>query len=222
MISAILLTIIRYEGFGLNALSCVSQLALVIAGFACSDDTDIINADPSVKTIGEELLKQQQHVVDTWEGTLRATGGALRPATSYWFMIDYQHTGNRWIYRSINQSPGEITVKVSDGSQQPLLRMEPNQAKEILEIIVSMDGSAKDQIHHLLSKTRQMVEHLRTSVEKKEAWYTFTAAFLKTIEYPMKITPLTKPQWERIDGTTSIHLFTEVRYVAKIPKRYGL
>ena len=60
-----------------------------------------------------------------------------------------------------------------------------------------MDGNAKDQIHHLLSKTRQMTEHLRKSrVEKREAWYTFTADFLKTIEYPMKAIRLTKPQWE--------------------------
>ena len=80
----------RYEGFGLNALSCLSQLALVIAGFAFVDDTDIINAAPSVNMIGEDLLtQQQQYVVDTWESTLRATGGALRQDKSYWYMIDY-------------------------------------------------------------------------------------------------------------------------------------
>ena len=82
-------------------------------------------------------------------------------------MIDYQHTGNRWLYRSINQLPGAITVKVSDGSRQSLLRLEPNQAKETLGIFVSMDGNAKYQVNHLLSKTRQIAEHLRTSrVEK--------------------------------------------------------
>ena len=52
-------------------------------------------------------------------GALRATGEDLRPDTSYWCMIDYQHTGNRWIYRSMNQSPGEITVKVTYDSRQP-------------------------------------------------------------------------------------------------------
>ena len=44
MISAILLTIMRDNGYGLDALSCLTQLALVIAGFAFVDDTDIINA----------------------------------------------------------------------------------------------------------------------------------------------------------------------------------
>ena len=80
----------------------MSQLALVIAGFVFVDDTDIINVAPTVNTTDEELLQQQQQLVDTWEGTLRATGGALRPDNFYWYMIDYQHTGNRWINRSIN------------------------------------------------------------------------------------------------------------------------
>ena len=57
MISAILLTNMLDEGFDLNVLSYLSQLALVIAGFAFVDDTDIINVATSVNTTGEELLK---------------------------------------------------------------------------------------------------------------------------------------------------------------------
>ena len=96
------------------------------------------------------------------------TSGALISDKSYWYMIDYQHTGNRWIYRSINQLPEAITVKVSDGSRQPLLPLEPNQVKETLGIFVSMHGNTKDQINHLLSKTGHMAEHLRTSRVENE------------------------------------------------------
>ena len=103
------------------ALSCLSQLALVIPGFVFVDDTDIINVAPSVNTTGEYLLKQQQNVVDTWEGTSRETWGELRSDKFYWYIIEYQHIENRLVYRSIDQLPGKITVKVSDGSKQPLL-----------------------------------------------------------------------------------------------------
>ena len=89
-------------------------------------------------------------------------------------------------------------VKVSDDSRQLLLRLEPNQARETLGICIAMDSNAKDHIHHLLSKTIQMAEHLRTSrIEKREVWYTFTAAFFKTIEYPMKATGFTKSQCKK-------------------------
>ena len=73
MINAILLMIIRDQGFGLDAVLCISQLALVIIDFAFINDTDIINAAKSVNTKEDLLLKQQQ-VVDTWEGILMVSG----------------------------------------------------------------------------------------------------------------------------------------------------
>ena len=60
LISAILLTIMRDQGFGLDTLSCMSSLALVIVGFAFVSDTNIINATKSVNIERENLLKQQQ------------------------------------------------------------------------------------------------------------------------------------------------------------------
>lgn len=71
-------------------------------------------------------------------------------------MIDYTHIGNLMLYRSIDQLPGEITAKVSHGSIQPLLRLEPSQAKETLGIFVLMDTNIKDQISPIIGKTRQM------------------------------------------------------------------
>ena len=52
---------------------------------------DIINAAKSVNTTGEELLlKKKKNVVDTWECTLKATGGTLRSDKFYWYIIDYK------------------------------------------------------------------------------------------------------------------------------------
>ena len=83
----------------------------------------------------------------------------MQPDKSYWYIIDYQHIGNLWVYRSIDQLPGEITVTVSDSSRQPLLLLEPHQVKTTLGVFISTDDKTKDQIHHLLSKTRQIEEH---------------------------------------------------------------
>ena len=57
MISVILLTIMRDEGFGLDALSILFQLSLVIVGLDFVDDTDIIDAAKSVNTKGGRLVK---------------------------------------------------------------------------------------------------------------------------------------------------------------------
>ena len=58
MIIFILLTIMHAQGFGLDAISCLSQLALVITGVVFVDDTDSINALSSVNTRGEDHLAQ--------------------------------------------------------------------------------------------------------------------------------------------------------------------
>ena len=56
MISAILLTIMRDNGYGLDIISCLTQLSLLIAGFSFIDDTDIINAAKSVNMKVGDLL----------------------------------------------------------------------------------------------------------------------------------------------------------------------
>ena len=57
------------------------------------------------------------------------------------------------MYHSIDQLPGKITVKVSNSSWKPLLRLGPSEAKTILDIFVSIDENEKDQIQHVLDKT---------------------------------------------------------------------
>ena len=66
--------------------------------------------------------------------------------------------------------------------RERLERLEPHSTKETLGIFVAMDGNSRDDIKHLLTKTRQMAEYLRTAnITKTEAWYTFTATIMKTL-----------------------------------------
>ena len=50
----------RDNGYGINVISCLTQLDLIISEFAFIDDTDIIKAAKSVNTKGEDHLSQQQ------------------------------------------------------------------------------------------------------------------------------------------------------------------
>ena len=76
-ISAVLLTILRTKGFGLSMLTALSWQALVIAGFAFVDDTDLIHTASHPDKDSKEVLQEAQQAMNTWEGTLRATGGAI-------------------------------------------------------------------------------------------------------------------------------------------------
>ena len=64
-------------GYGLSILLALSFSALVMAGFLFVDDTDIIYSANKPRTCPLEVLKQEQTALNTWEGILRSTWGAI-------------------------------------------------------------------------------------------------------------------------------------------------
>jgi hypothetical protein len=56
-----------------------------------------------------------QRSVDRWEGGLRATGGALVPAKSHWYLIDFVWTGKLWQYRTCDKMPGKLSILDTTG-----------------------------------------------------------------------------------------------------------
>jgi hypothetical protein len=205
VISAVLLRVMREQGFGLNFVTALSSVVIVLAGFAFVDDTDLLHAAPYPTSPAEILIPQMQRVVDTWEGLLRATGGALCDDKSYWYFLDYKFHQGYWKYKSKKELPGDINIKVVDarGSPRPnretLTRLEPSEARKTLGVYVAMDGNWRQQVAVLIILARKFAELLRTSkADCNLTWYAFHTSFMKSLEYPMEAACLTLDQWETI------------------------
>ena len=201
-ISTVLLTIMRSKGFGLSILSAISLEALAIAGFAFVDDADIIHAANDPSTDNQVVLKTAQAAINTWEGTLNATGGAIGAEDgnkAFWYFLDFQFQKGKWQYMGREKLPGELWVRNYDGRKVQLNRLEPNEARETLGIFIAMDGNKSKQIDFLQQKARVYNEQLRTgAIEKRHAWYSYTASFSKILEYPMEAIDLSLEDWEGI------------------------
>lgn len=68
---------IRSAGWG---LSLVSALPLAIVSFVCFsfvDNTDVVHTAKEGNDFEETVLQDMQSVINTWEGGLQATGGAI-------------------------------------------------------------------------------------------------------------------------------------------------
>ena len=84
-----------------------------------------------------------QHAINTWEGGLRATGGALVPDKSWIYPIKYEWNA-KGDYKLAPLSDLDVHFTVKDANQdikQLQLIPPPTQAQETLGIFLAPDGS---------------------------------------------------------------------------------
>ena len=148
------------------------------------------------------MLEQAQIALETWEGILRATGGAIGVDDgnkAFWYFLDFKFSNDTWKYKTANELPGELHARNFDDKIHPLARLDPSLARETLGIFLAMDGNQRAQTEHLKNKARIYAEQLRTGIiSKRHAWYSYTAAFSKTLEYPMEAIDISYEGWEDI------------------------
>ena len=90
IVSSPMFQMLKGEGFGLRLTSPLSHTQLHIAGMAFVDDTDTLQNSVQATDTVEDVLKLAQGNVNHWEGAIRATGGALDPQKTHWYLIDFQ------------------------------------------------------------------------------------------------------------------------------------
>ena len=121
LVSIPIINMLKARGFGFKVVNAMSQDQSTFVCYAFVDDTDLVHA--SDQDIGlDGLVDEMQSLVDTWEGGLRASGGALVPDKSYWYLIHFTFQNNRWRYTSIEDTPAKITIRDVSG----LTRVEPD------------------------------------------------------------------------------------------------
>jgi hypothetical protein len=78
VVSTPLLNILQRKGFGCEFIAPISRYRLCFSGYSFVDDNDLIQSLLAA-TSYLEIVDLLQRSTDTWEGTLKATGGAIVP-----------------------------------------------------------------------------------------------------------------------------------------------
>jgi hypothetical protein len=81
----------KYEGFGFMYKTSIEGKDIYFVGFSFVDDTDIIQSgQPEEPEEPFQVLStRMQAAMDTWKGGLWATGGALDPENSCWYLLGF-------------------------------------------------------------------------------------------------------------------------------------
>jgi hypothetical protein len=191
-----LIQMLRSRGFGLRHCSPLSHEELFISCFTFVDDSDTIIA-PLQEISTEELLVMGQKALDTWNGGLVATGGALSLDKTHWWLISFawNHAKQRWQY---SNPPGTLFLR-SDNGSDPIPRLPASEAKESLGVWIAMDGNQERMIEALTAKIDKWAFKIAgRQLTKYEAWVSLTSGISKSLTYPLVATRLRYKDCTRI------------------------
>jgi hypothetical protein len=113
LVSTPVLNMLRAEGLGATFLAAMTQLTTSLVGFAFVDDTDLVTSGPDMSL--DEVKSRIQQSLTAWEGGIRATGGAIKPKKSHWYLIDFDWDDGNPVYRSVSQTGGHSRCAIQQG-----------------------------------------------------------------------------------------------------------
>jgi hypothetical protein len=186
------------EAFGFMYKTIIKGKQLHFAGYSFLYDTDIIQSVQPGEPF-QVLDTRMQAIMDTWEGGLRATRGALEPEKSFWYLIRLCWKNGQWAYVSNKDTPASISVHNHVDDIVELERLEVTEAHKTLGYKTAPTGENMAQFEHMLEASQKWAAHIKASNPRQmDAWLAVRSTIWKNLEYPIICTTFTEKQCENI------------------------
>lgn len=199
LISTPLLNLLREEGCGAYFQTSIVGEQIHFVGYSFVDDTDLLSVPQDKAASYHSVGKDMQHSVTAWEGGLRATGGAIVPEKSFWYLVDFKWKAGKWTYKSIAETPYTIQVRDAAGTLQTLRRLPLDQAERTLGVRIAPDGNNKAEAAYLRNCAQEWADKVRTgSLSDHLAWQALTCTIMAKLKYPLTATTFTRAQCQHI------------------------
>jgi hypothetical protein len=184
---------LRAEGLGAQFQAALSKISTTLVGFAFVDDTDLVTSGPRMEL--QDVISRIQKALTAWEGGIRATGGAIEPRKSHWYLIDFAWKDGQPTYRRVSETGGSLRVRDPCGEIQPLKQLEPWEAERTLGVRLSPEGNMATQYEWMLQTAHKWADTIRVRhLPRHLTWLAWRTTILKTMEYPLSTTTLTERQ----------------------------
>ena len=159
-----LINLLRDKGFGFKSTTVLTGESYRFVCYTFVDDTDTVHSATHPDTSPTDVITEMQDVINTWEGGLRATGGALSHTKSYWYLLSLQWHQQRqaWQYQHTADIPGQLTIQ-GPGGRLPLTRHDPDHAEETLGLWIAPNNANQcAQVRALQEKILKWSDKIRT------------------------------------------------------------
>jgi hypothetical protein len=138
LVSSPVLNMLRAQGHGATFMSAITRTEMTLVGYSFVDDTDLVTSRPQINQ--QQVVTNCQQSLTAWEGGICATGGAIEPRKSHWYLVDFTWKDGVPSYKNTTESTGTLEVRDSAGIICPLRQLEPWQAERTLGIRLAPDG----------------------------------------------------------------------------------
>jgi hypothetical protein len=186
LVSSPVLNMLCLKGLGAQFVSSVSKHQTYLVGYAFVDDTNLVVSKPDISISDVNTLMQDS--LTAWEGGIRATGGAIVPEKSHWYLVEFGWKDGSPFYKTVHDSPGKLEVNDVHGHPQRLHQLEPWEAVCTLGVCLAPDGNMTAQFDHMVSVATQWADSLRAGhLPRHLTWTAWHTTILKTLEYPLPV-----------------------------------
>ncbi len=194
LISTPVLNLLRTHGFGIKITSCISGDYLHFVGYCFVDDTDLVEFPGEVTTASTVAASIQQSV-DAWEAGIRATGGAIVPDKSHWYLIAYKWESGSWRYARTVENPFELSVRDEFGHRRTLKRLTPSDAERTLGARIAPNGSSAWEKRYLRDCAVVWADQIRTGrLPRSLSWKALLTTIMRKLLYPTPVTYFTRAE----------------------------
>ena len=141
-----------------------------------------------------------QRGINSWEGGIKATGGAIRPDKSFVYPIsfDWDEHG-AYEFHEPDPETHPLTVRNEFNVEEDLEQVSPSRGYETLGVFLAPDGSQNDQFEILKTKANKWADQIRSGhLPAQEAWQCISSTIIKTMEYPLPASMLSERQCDKL------------------------
>ena len=168
-----------------------------------------------------------QKSLDTWQGCLTTTGGALDwddRKKCYCYKLAYSQNQQGQTVYSNDDDNTQLSMLDDNNQQKMVYQCKPSEARKTLGVYIAPDGNMDAQIEYMYNKACAFSSKLRhCQLTGYDALYAVNTRIMKTLQYPLPTLHLTKSECTKIMYPILCSLLGKMKIVRTIKREilYG-
>ena len=209
-------------GHGMEAKSSLAGRIFLLAAIIYVDDTDLLHWAKFYGISDDEFVAQIQQATTDWGMLVQATGGAVKPSKSFWYLMSWKFDRGRAVLKSKEEvSRHSISIPQSDGTTA-VIPLEANHVtKKTLGVWSNPLNRPTVPLEKLKTKGLDWVDKLRVRpLERKNTWLSLTVQQYPGLFYGLSSLYASPDELEQAMGSVYFNALPFLGFNRNINKAY--